>query len=95
MLCGLTRLARFNVTVQTLPKDASGKSKYFEGTPIPTTICIEAFMMAIWLLNGWTLDNVPFGVWAKGTWAEWHPVCLVWVLHGCAMGSKTVKIPKP
>jgi len=40
VLCGLSRLARFNVTVQSLPKDAAGKSKYFEGTPIPTTLSI-------------------------------------------------------
>ena len=30
VLCGLTRLARFNVTVSQLPKDVTGKSKYFE-----------------------------------------------------------------
>jgi len=52
-------------------------------------------MMAIWIWNGWTLDNVPFGVWGGGAWWELHPVCLVWVLHGCAMGSKTIHIPKP
>src|SRR6266480_569358 len=93
VLCGLTRLARFNVTVQTLPKDGSGKSKYFEGTPIPTTICIEGLMLAIWTWNGWVLDNVPGGIWGQGTIWEWHPIALVWVLHGCAMGSKTIHIP--
>ncbi|KAI4260874.1 MAG: hypothetical protein LQ352_000029 [Teloschistes flavicans] len=44
VLCGLTRLARFNVTVSSLPKDATGKSKYFEGTPIPSSLCIVGAM---------------------------------------------------
>ena len=34
--CGISRLARFNVTADALA-DESGKVKYFEGTPIPTT----------------------------------------------------------
>lgn len=44
VLCGLTRLARFNVTVSSLPKDKTGKSKYFEGFPIPTSLGIVAAM---------------------------------------------------
>ncbi|KAF2259962.1 phosphatidylserine synthase [Lojkania enalia] len=94
VLCGLTRLARFNVTVALLPKDASGKSKYFEGTPIPTSLAL-ASVMAFWLWNGWVLEDVPLGVWAKGGVLECHPVVGLWVLHGCLMVSKTVRIPKP
>ena len=52
-------------------------------------------MMAVWTWNGWVLDNVPGGVCGKGTIWEWHPIVLIWVLHGCAMGSKTIHIPKP
>lgn len=94
VLCGLTRLARFNVTVAMLPKDATGKSKYFEGTPIPTSIGL-ASIMAFWAYNGWTHDSLPLGVWNKGSAFEVHPVALAFVLHGCLMVSKTIHIPKP
>ena len=57
VLCGLLRLARFNVTVAQVPKDATGKSKYFEGTPIPMSLSIAAFM-AVWVWNGW-VGEVP------------------------------------
>ncbi|EHK23264.1 uncharacterized protein TRIVIDRAFT_36484 [Trichoderma virens Gv29-8] len=94
VLCGLTRLARFNVTVAVLPKDASGKSKYFEGTPIPTSLGLDA-IMAYWLQQGWILDNIPFGTVFEGTSLEFHPVVLLFMIHGCMMTSKTIRIPKP
>lgn len=94
MLCGLTRLARFNVTVAVLPKDSSGKSRYFEGTPIPTTLFLVS-LMAYWVSQGWVLDKLPLGVMAKGMLFEFHPVVLLFVLHGCLMVSKTIHIPKP
>ncbi|KAF2641287.1 CDP-diacylglycerol--serine O-phosphatidyltransferase [Massarina eburnea CBS 473.64] len=94
VLCGLTRLARFNVTVAMLPKDGTGKSKYFEGTPIPTSLALAA-TMAYWASNGWTHANVPLGTLAQGTLFEVHPVVGMFVLHGCLMVSKTIHIPKP
>ncbi|KAI9850751.1 MAG: CDP-diacylglycerol-serine O-phosphatidyltransferase [Thelocarpon superellum] len=94
VLCGLTRLARFNVTVAALPKDKTGKSQYFEGTPIPTTLSIAA-AMAYWVQQGWVLDDLPLGVWAQGTWAEFHPIVGVFLISGCLMISKTLHIPKP
>ena len=94
VLCGLTRLARFNVTVAVLPKDETGKSKYFEGTPIPTSLGVDS-IMAWWVYNGWILDNLPLGIWFEGTMLELHPVVLMFVVHGCLMTSKTIRIPKP
>jgi len=94
VLCGLTRLARFNVTVSALPKDATGKSKYFEGTPIPTSLGLVAFM-AYWVKQGWVLENLPFGTALEGTPFEFHPLVGVFVVHGCLMVSKTIHIPKP
>ncbi|RJE27259.1 Phosphatidylserine synthase [Aspergillus sclerotialis] len=94
VLCGLTRLARFNVTVAVLPKDKTGKSKYFEGTPIPTTLSISS-LMAYWVSQGWILDNLPLGVMGQGTIFEFHPIALLFVLHGSLMVSKTLHIPKP
>src|SRR3954466_9114105 len=37
--CGISRLARFNATSDAL-SDESGKVKYFEGTPIPTSVAL-------------------------------------------------------
>ena len=94
VICALLRLARFNVTVATLPKDKTGKSKYFEGTPAPTSLSIAA-LMAYWVNQGSILDRLPLGVVAQGTPFELHPVVGLFVLHGCLMCSKTLKVPKP
>lgn len=94
VLCGLTRLARFNITVANVPKDATGKSKYFEGTPIPTSLSIAA-IMSYWVSKDWTLNNLPLGTWAQGTAFEFHPVVGLFVLSGIMMTSKTIHIPKP
>jgi len=93
VLSGLTRLARFNVTVSNLPKDATGKSKYFEGTPIPTSLSI-AGAMAFWVQRGWVHEQLPLGVWGAGKIWEFHPVSSLFVLWGCMMISKSIKIPK-
>ncbi|KAL1899112.1 CDP-diacylglycerol-serine O-phosphatidyltransferase [Sporothrix stenoceras] len=94
VLCGLTRLARFNVTTAVIPKDKTGKASYFEGTPIPTSLGLDA-LMAYWVSQDWILDNLPLGTWFAGTAYELHPIALLFVLHGCLMTSKTIHIPKP
>ncbi|KAH8903897.1 CDP-diacylglycerol--serine O-phosphatidyltransferase [Coniochaeta sp. PMI_546] len=94
VLCGLTRLARFNVTAANLPKDDNGKAKYFEGTPIPTTLGIDA-LMAYWVYSGKIHEAIPFGTVFQGTVLEFHPVLLLFIAHGCAMTSRTIHIPKP
>src|SRR4026209_1881376 len=40
VVCGVSRLARFNVTAVALADADTGKVKYFEGTPIPTSIAL-------------------------------------------------------
>ena len=40
VVCGVSRLARFNVTASALADAATGKVKYFEGTPIPTSLLL-------------------------------------------------------
>jgi CDP-diacylglycerol--serine O-phosphatidyltransferase len=48
VVCGISRLARFNVTAPSLA-DRTGKVKYYEGTPITTSIVIVAFLgIAYW-----------------------------------------------
>ncbi|KAK4156814.1 hypothetical protein C8A00DRAFT_40720 [Chaetomidium leptoderma] len=94
VLCGLTRLARFNVTASSIPTDASGKARYFEGTPIPTTLGLDA-LMGWWVSNGWIHDALPGGVCFAGSAFEVHPVVVLFMVHGCLMTSRTIHIPKP
>ena len=41
--CGVSRLARYNVTAEAL-SEGGDKVKYFEGTPIPTSLLLVAMM---------------------------------------------------
>src|SRR3982751_1682785 len=45
VVCGVSRLARFNVTAADLADTDTGKVKYFEGTPIPSSVLI-VFLLA-------------------------------------------------
>ncbi|AET37462.1 CDP-diacylglycerol-serine O-phosphatidyltransferase Ecym_1215 [Eremothecium cymbalariae DBVPG len=94
VLCGLARLARFNVTVAQMPKDFTGKSKYFEGFPMPSSLFIVGFM-AYLVRHGLIENNIPLGVFARGEWYECHPIVFIFFIHGCGMISKSLKIPKP
>ena len=89
--CGVSRLARYNVTAETLA-DGGDKVKYFEGTPIPTSIVI-AGLLAIALWAGHVQNDIWFGAYRIGP-ALLHPLVLVYVLSGSAMIS-TIRIPKP
>lgn len=89
--CGLSRLARYNVTAAALA-DEQGKVKYFEGTPIPTSIalvCLWAWLVQQGLYEG----SLPGGQNQILGWTL-HPLALVYLLSGSAMISKTLKIPK-
>src|ERR1044071_6745385 len=50
VVCGISRLARFNVTPAAL-SDESGKVRYFEGTPIATSILIVGLLDAAFYQN--------------------------------------------
>lgn len=92
VVCGVSRLARFNATATALTNQDTGKVKYFEGTPIPTSIVIVGLMaLALWL--GRVEGALWFGVYRLGPMAL-HPLVLVYALSGSAMIS-TVRIPKP
>jgi CDP-diacylglycerol--serine O-phosphatidyltransferase len=89
--CGVGRLARFNVTAEAL-SEGTGKVKYFEGTPIPTSVVLTAILaFAAW--HGRLGDSVYWGVVQLGPW-ELHPLVLLFVLSGTLMISKTLRIPK-
>jgi CDP-diacylglycerol--serine O-phosphatidyltransferase len=93
VICGVSRLARFNVTAAALSDRATGKVKYFEGTPIPTSIVI-VLMLGLALLAGRIDDRLWLGAVQVGP-AVLHPLELVYGLSGSAMISATLRIPKP
>ena len=89
--CGISRLARFNATAEAL-SDGTGKVKYYEGTPIPTSIIIVIILgIAFW--QDRIEHLIPFGSIRIGPWI-FHPFTLLYAASGSAMIS-TVRIPKP
>ncbi len=90
--CGISRLARFNVTASSLADDR-GKVKYFEGTPIPTSLALVA-VLAVCAWQGRIGDQMWLGRWELGGLVL-HPLTILYALSGSAMISKTLRIPKP
>ncbi len=89
--CGVSRLARYNVTADSLSAGAD-KVAYFEGTPIPTSVALTAVLaLAAW--QGSIGDSLWGGVWWIGPWAL-HPLVALFALSGTLMISKTLRIPK-
>jgi len=89
--CGVSRLARYNVTAESLSAGAA-KVKYFEGTPIPTSVVITGVLAwAAW--SSRLGDALYWGVVTIGP-ADLHPLALIFVVSGTLMISKTLRIPK-
>ena len=93
VVCGVSRLARFNVTASTLTDSGTGKVKYFEGTPIPTSIVIVV-LLGVAFYVGAIHENLWFGAVRLG-FATLHPLALIYGLSGSAMISATLRVPKP
>jgi CDP-diacylglycerol--serine O-phosphatidyltransferase len=88
--CGVSRLARFNVTAEAL-SDGGPKVKYFEGTPIPTSLVL---VLLLWVAAGqgaigeqlW-LGKVQIGGFFL------HPLVLIYAISGSLMVSR-IRVPK-
>src|SRR5262249_3772129 len=85
-MCGLSRLARFNITAEGLA-NGEGKVKYFEGTPIPTSVVPLGLLVLAFATGNLYRVEVPG--------AAFHAIALLFLLSGCLMISKTLHIPKP
>jgi CDP-diacylglycerol--serine O-phosphatidyltransferase len=90
--CGVSRLARYNVTAEQLSGDGD-KVKYFEGTPIPTSLVLVV-VLAVAAWQGALDDRLWLGMVQLGPW-QFHPLVLMFALSGSLMISKTLRIPKP
>jgi len=88
--CGVSRLARYNVTAAALSEGAD-KVKYFEGTPIPTSILLVAVLAL----------GARFGAVGQDLWLgqitlvgfTLHPLVLMFAISGSLMISR-FHIPK-
>jgi CDP-diacylglycerol--serine O-phosphatidyltransferase len=89
--CGVSRLARFNVTAESLSAGGD-KVKYFEGTPIPSSVLL-AMLLAIAVATGHIGDAIWFGVVHLGP-IVFHPLVVLFAISGSLMISKSLRIPK-
>ncbi|MDB5930409.1 MAG: CDP-diacylglycerol--serine O-phosphatidyltransferase [Polaromonas sp.] len=88
--CGVSRLARYNVTAESLSGE-DNKVKYFEGTPIPTSLVLVMVMcVAAW--QGALNDSLWFGQLVLGGFTL-HPLVLMFAISGSLMVSR-IRIPK-
>ena len=89
--CGVSRLARYNITAEAL-SDGGDKVKYFEGTPIPSSLLL-VILMFVAATQGALGDSLWFGqlVFAGFTL---HPLVLIFAVSGSLMVSR-IHFPKP
>jgi CDP-diacylglycerol--serine O-phosphatidyltransferase len=90
IVCGVSRLARFNVTAEAL-SGGTDKVPYFEGTPIPTSFFLVLVLAVATRLGAldrqlWLGELTPLGL-------RFHPLVLLYALSGSLMISR-LRIPK-
>jgi CDP-diacylglycerol---serine O-phosphatidyltransferase len=88
--CGVSRLARYNVTAEAL-SEGGDKVKYFEGTPIPTSVLLVLLLMLAGYFDA-LQGNLWFGM-VKIAGLQLHPLVLLFALSGSLMISR-IRIPK-
>jgi CDP-diacylglycerol---serine O-phosphatidyltransferase len=89
VVCGVSRLARYNVTADALSE--AGKVKYFEGTPIPSSVLL-VMLLAIAAANGALRSRLWFGEMVIAGFTL-HPLVLLFAVSGSLMISR-IRIPK-
>ena len=88
--CGVSRLARYNVTADAL-SEGTGKVAHFEGTPIPTS-----FVLVCVLTLGVMMGAVGERVWLGSVTLlgfVLHPLSALFAISGTLMISR-IRIPK-
>jgi CDP-diacylglycerol--serine O-phosphatidyltransferase len=90
--CGISRLARYNVTAEQLSA-STGKVTLFEGTPITSSLLL-VFLLTALAAAGRTGATLAGGAVEVGHLGL-HWLALLFLLSGSLMISKTLRIPKP
>ena len=90
VMCGVSRLARYNVTAEKL-SEGSDQVRYFEGTPIPTSLVL-VLVLAVAIWRGAMGEQMWFGAIAIGKF-HLHPLVLMFAASGSLMISR-YRVPK-
>ena len=88
--CGVSRLARYNITAEAL-SGGTDKVKYFEGTPIPSSLLLVVLMFAA-ASQGAVGESLWFGRVAIAGFTL-HPLVLLFAVSGSLMVSR-IRFPK-
>lgn len=88
--CGVSRLARYNVTAQAM-SGGTDKVSHFEGTPIPTSIVL-VLLLAVAAAAGAVRERLWLGQLTLAGFTL-HPLVLVFALSGSLMISR-IRIAK-
>jgi len=89
--CGVSRLARYNVTADTLSDEGGGKVRYFEGTPIPTSLVL---VIVLWVAAAQgAIGSELWGGVIRLAGFTLHPLVLIFAVSGSLMISR-IRIPK-
>jgi len=90
VVCGVSRLARYNVTAEAL-SEGGPKVKYFEGTPIPSSLLLVG-MLFVAATQGAVREALWLGE-VRLAGFRLHPLVLTFALSGSLMISR-IRIPK-
>jgi len=88
--CGVSRLARYNITAEAL-SDGGSKVKYFEGTPIPTSVLL-VMLMFVAASQGALGESLWFGQYELAGFTV-HPLVILFAVSGSLMVSR-IRFPK-
>jgi CDP-diacylglycerol---serine O-phosphatidyltransferase len=88
--CGVSRLARFNITAEKL-SGGGDKVSYFEGTPIPTSLVL-VLVLALAAWQG-AVGDALWGGMVEILGLRLHPLVLMFAVSGSLMVSR-IRIPK-
>jgi CDP-diacylglycerol---serine O-phosphatidyltransferase len=88
--CGVSRLARYNITAEAMSDDA-GKVKHFEGTPIPTSLVLV--LLLFWAATQGALHDALWFGQVVFAGFRLHPIVLLFAVSGSLMISR-IRFPK-
>lgn len=91
VLCGLTRLVRFNKVVDLVPKNALGRASYIEGLPTSYAALIISTTIAVFTWMDWTSQAHTLSSIFADTSYEVHWAIIPVVALSTAMASKRLR----
>ena len=94
VVCGVSRLARFNVTAAALADTRDRQGEVLRGHADPDQHRHRRVARRSRSGSGGSTSDLWFGVLPLGP-ATLHPLALVYVASGSAMISATLRVPKP